>query len=111
MLGIGNDVSIDDVEQVTQNRLKFVTAAMRRVKENYYAGVSLDFADYYGIETDSNSFLIRDDVNGLHGGTDIGVGLAGALDSRDNRYNAYKGALLLTTLHSIQNFLEVVMNS
>ena len=105
MLGIGNDVSIDDVEQVTQNRLKFVTAAMRRVKENYYAGVSLDFADYYGIETDSNSFLIRDDVNGLHGGTDIGVGLAGALDSRDNRYNAYKGALLLTTFTFYPKFL------
>jgi Omp85 superfamily domain len=105
MLGIGNDVSIDDVEQVTQNRLKFATAAMRRVKENYYAGISLDFSDYYGIETDSTSFLIRDDVTGLHGGTDIGVGLAGALDSRDNRYNAYKGALLLTTITFYPKFL------
>jgi hypothetical protein len=105
MLGIGNDVSIDDVEEVIQNRLKFATAAMRRVKENYYAGVSLDFSDYYGIKTDSNSFLIRDDVTGLHGGTDIGVGLAGALDSRDNRYNAYKGALLLTTITFYPKFL------
>jgi outer membrane protein assembly factor BamA len=105
MLGIGNDVSIDDVEEVTQNRLKFSTAAMRLVKKNYYAGVSLDFSDYYGIETDSNSFLIRDNVTGLHGGTNIGVGLAGALDSRDNRYNAYKGALLLTTFTFYPKFL------
>lgn len=105
ILGIGNDVSVDDVEQVTQNRLKFSTAAMRRVKENYYAGISLDISDYYGIETDSNSFLIRDGVSGLHGGTDIGVGVAGALDSRDNRYNAYKGALLLTTITFYPKFL------
>ena len=57
MLGIGNDVSLDDVEEVVQNRIKFATAAMRRVKENYYAGVSLDFSDYFDIETDSNSFF------------------------------------------------------
>src|SRR5687768_3206316 len=50
MLGIGNDVSVDDAEEVVQNRTKFATAAMRRVKENYYAGVSLDFSDYFDIE-------------------------------------------------------------
>ena len=105
MLGIGNDVSLDDVEEVTQNRIKFATAAMRRVKENYYAGISLDFSDYFGIETDSNSFLIRDEVSGLHGGSDIGVGLAGALDSRSNRYNPQQGALLLTTVTFYPKFL------
>jgi hypothetical protein len=105
ILGIGNEVSLDDVEEVTVNRLKFATAAMRLVKENYYAGISLDFSDYYGIETDSNSFLIRESVSGLHGGTNVGVGVAGALDSRDNRYNAYKGALLLTTITFYPKFL------
>jgi hypothetical protein len=105
LLGIGNDVSLDDVEEVTVNRLKFATAAMRLVKENYYAGISLDFSDYYGIETDSNSFLIRDEISGLRGGTDVGVGFAGALDSRDNRYNAFKGALLLTTITFYPKFL------
>lgn len=105
MLGIGNDVSLDDVEEVVQNRIKFATAAMRRVKENYYAGVSLDFSDYFDIETDSNSFLIRDEVPGLLGGSDIGVGLAGALDSRSNRYNPQQGALLLTTVTFYPKFL------
>jgi len=105
MLGIGNDVSLDDVEEVIQNRVKFATAAMRRVKENYYAGISLDFSDYFGIETDSNSFLIRDEVSGLHGGSDIGVGFAGALDSRSNRYNPQQGALLLTTVTFYPEFL------
>ena len=105
LLGIGNDVSIDDVEEVTVNRFKFATSAMRRIKENYYAGISLDFSDYFGIETDSNTFLIPDDEAGLRGGTDIGVGLAAGLDSRDYRYNAFKGALLLTTITFYPKFL------
>ncbi len=105
LLGIGNDVSIENVEEVTVNRLKFSSAAMRRVKENYYAGISLDFSDYFGIKTDSNSFLVSDNITGVRGGTDIGVGIAGALDSRDNRYNAFKGALLLSTITFYPKFL------
>ena len=98
MLGIGNDVSVDDVEQVTIDRVKFYTTAMRKVFKDTYAGVSFDVADYFGVELDSNSFISEQNVTGQYGGTDIGIGFAGALDSRDNRYNAYKGALLLSTL-------------
>jgi hypothetical protein len=98
MLGIGNDVSREDVEQVVTNRIKFATTAMRRVKGKFYAGIGLDIANYFDIEMDSNSFLIEDNVTGKEGGVDFGVGLAGAFDNRDNRYNASKGALILTTL-------------
>ncbi|HTF18012.1 MAG TPA: BamA/TamA family outer membrane protein [Chryseolinea sp.] len=98
MLGIGNDVSRDDVEQVTTDRIKLATTALIRVKKYFYAGIGLDIANYFSIQADSNSFLIEDNVTGLKGGVDFGVGLAGALDSRDNRYNASKGALILTTL-------------
>ena len=98
LLGIGNDVSIHNAEQVTIDRIKFFSTAMIRVKKFVYAGIALDVADYFKVETDSNSFLIRDEVTGLHGGTDVGIGGAFALDSRDNRYNAYKGELLLATV-------------
>lgn len=98
ILGIGNDVSREDVEQVITNRVKFATTALIRVKKFFYAGIGLDIADYFDIKADSNSFLIANDVSGLSGGVDFGVGLAGALDSRDNRYNASKGALVLTSL-------------
>lgn len=98
LLGIGNDVSLDNAEQVTINRIKFFSTAMIRVKKFVYAGIALDVADYFKVEADSNSFLIRDNVTGLHGGTDVGLGAAFALDSRDNRYNAYKGELLLATV-------------
>jgi len=105
ILGIGNDVSIDNIEQVTVNRAKFSTTALGRVKKYYYAGISLDFSDYFGIQTDSNSFLVRDNVPGQQGGTDIGVGFSAALDSRDNRYNAHKGAFFLTTVMFYPKFL------
>ena len=98
ILGIGNEVSRDDVEQVTTNRIKFATTALRRVKKYFYAGIGLDIANYFDIATDSNSVLVANEVTGLAGGTDFGIGLAGALDSRDNRYNASKGSLILTTL-------------
>src|SRR5215204_4695895 len=54
MLGIGNDVSVDDVEQVTIDRVKFYTTAMRKVAKSTYAGISFDVADYFGVELDSN---------------------------------------------------------
>src|SRR5258706_10818354 len=98
ILGIGNDVSIEDVEQVTIDRIRFATSAMVRVKKNYYAGIALDLANYFKVQTDSNSVLIDYNAKGLDGGTDVGIGFAGALDSRDNRYNAHKGAVLLTTV-------------
>jgi hypothetical protein len=98
LLGIGNDVSVDNVEQVTIKRTKFSTTALIRVMKNYYAGISLDLSNYFGIKTESNSFLIRDHVSGLKGGTDIGVGISAGLDSRDNRYNPHGGAFFLSTV-------------
>ncbi|HPH47184.1 MAG TPA: BamA/TamA family outer membrane protein [Chryseolinea sp.] len=98
MLGIGNDVSRDDVEEVVTNRIKFASTAMMRVKGKFYAGIGMDIADYFGIEYADTSFLEQDQVLGRNGGTDFGVGIAGALDNRDNRYNASKGMLILTTM-------------
>lgn len=98
MFGIGNDVVREDMEEVTTNRIKFSTTAMMRVKGKFYAGIGLDIADYFGIEAADTSFLVESNVSGLMGGTDLGVGIAGALDNRDNRYNASSGMLILTTL-------------
>ena len=98
IFGLGNDVVRDSVEQIFTNRIKFATAAMMRVKGHFYAGVGLELANYFGIKTDSDSYLVRNNVTGLHGGTNFGIGFAGAMDNRDNRYNASKGALILTQL-------------
>ena len=94
LLGIGNDVSIDDIEKVTTERIKFNTNALIRVKNNLYVGIAFDITDYIEVETDSTSFLIEDMVTGLEGGTDVGLGAAVVLDSRDNRYNAHSGMFI-----------------
>jgi outer membrane protein assembly factor BamA len=91
MLGIGNDVSIDDVEEVSTTRLKFVNYFLYQVVKNLYLGIGADLTNYSNIEYDSASFLVEDDVLGTDGGTGVGLGFTAAYDSRDNRYNAYKG--------------------
>jgi hypothetical protein len=80
MLGIGNDVSIDDVEEVSTTRLKFVNYGLMQVVKNLYIGIGVDLTNY--------------NVSGLEGGTSTGLGFSAIYDSRDNRYNAYKGAMI-----------------
>jgi len=98
LLGIGNDVSIDNAEQVTIDRVKFFSTALIRVKKNIYAGIAFDISNYFSVKADSNSFLYEQSVTGREGGTNIGVGASAALDSRDNRYNASHGELVIATI-------------
>ena len=105
LFGIGNDVSVDSIEEVITDMIKFNTNAMIRVHNHIYAGIALDFTDYIKVKTDSTSFLIRDMVTGLNGGTDFGLGVSVVFDSRDNRYNAHEGALIKTSLLFYQKSL------
>jgi hypothetical protein len=93
---IGNTIT-NDPEQDVINRFVFAGTALRQVKKNFYLGVPFDVSDYFNIETDSNSFLVQDSVTGLKGGTSIGLGIAAAYDSRDNRYNPSHGSYILAT--------------
>jgi outer membrane protein assembly factor BamA len=104
--GIGNDVSVDNLEEIEFDRWKFVTAAMRRVGEGYsYVGFALDIADYYNVQLDSNSIILEDNLLGQTGGTCFGLGLSYAWDSRDNRYNPYGGSFILTSLMNFPQWL------
>lgn len=93
---IGNTIT-DDPEQDIVNRFVFAGTALRQVKKNFYLGVPFDVSDYFGISADSSSFLVKDSVTGLKGGTSVGVGLAAAYDTRDNRYNPRHGSYILGT--------------
>jgi outer membrane protein assembly factor BamA len=68
----------------------------------------LDIASYFNIEPDSASFLIKNNVPGLNGGFSFGTGLAVAYDSRDNRYNTFKGGYAIGTLIFHPEFLGTV---
>ncbi len=95
ILGIGNDVSINDVEQISVDRVKYNFNALFQKGQYTYIGPSFDIANYYNIKMDSNSILKRENAVGLMGGTNVGLGLAAAYDSRDNRYNSKKGSYVL----------------
>lgn len=95
IFGIGNDVTKATQEQVQYDRIKFFTTALMQVKKDFYVGVPIDLANYYNIQPDSNSFLIKDNVTGVNGGFSFGTGLAAAYDTRDNRYNSFGGAYIL----------------
>ncbi|MDN3723562.1 BamA/TamA family outer membrane protein [Aequorivita sp. SDUM287046] len=92
IFGIGNDVSIDDVEEISTQQIRFKTNPMVRIYENLYLGGIVDIADYIKVETDSTSFLVENQVTGLNGGTNFGLGLSLDFDSRENRYNPSNGA-------------------
>lgn len=95
VLGIGNDVIIKDIEQISVNRIKFSFNGLYRVGKYTYLGPSFDIANYYNVRVDSNSILIRDNAVGVKGGTIVGLGVSAAYDTRDNRYNSKSGEYVL----------------
>lgn len=93
---IGNTIT-EDPDQDIVNRFVFAGTALRLVAKDFYVGVPFEVADYFGIIADSNSILVKDSVTGLQGGTSVGLGLAAAYDTRDNRYNPHHGSYILGT--------------
>ena len=94
IFGIGNDVTRDDIESITTERIKFVNYFLRRLHSSLYLGLGIDLTNTFEVEKDSTSFLITEDVTGKDGGTTIGLGISMAWDSRDNRYNASNGSFV-----------------
>lgn len=97
IFGIGNDVKREDIEQISTSRFKTVATALFRVYKAFYVGAGLDIESYFDVKTDSTSFLVKNNVYGVNGGNDLGIGVAGAYDTRDNRYNSMKGSYVLFT--------------
>ncbi len=111
LLPIGNTIyrdeegNVDSLEEITYERIRFVAQGLYLVAKNLYVGGALDLASYIDIKTDSNSFLVRDGALGLEGGTDFGIGLSAAYDSRDSRYTPSTGGYILTYVTFNPEFL------
>ncbi len=96
--GIGNFPTEAMEEQISTDHIKFAGSAKRRIVPFLYAGVEYDFANYFNVKTDSNSYLVQNNVRGLDGGTNIGIGPVLLYDRRDNRYNPRMGQYVRTSL-------------
>ena len=95
IFGIGNDVKREDIEEIQLERVKFFATYMFQVKKDFYVGFPINFAHYFNIKTEPDSFLITDNITGVEGGTSVGSGLAIAYDTRDNRYNPKEGGYVI----------------
>lgn len=91
VLGIGNDVSTDDVETYGFKRFRFATTGYLMVAKNLYAGIGMDITDYTKLDYDSTGILVQSKAIGLEPNTNFGIKLTTRYDGRDNRYNAYSG--------------------
>lgn len=110
IFGIGNDVKREDIEEIQLERVKFFATYMFQVKKNFYVGFPINYANYFNIETEPDSFLITDNVIGANGGTSVGSGLAVSYDSRDNRYNPKQGAYIMAYALTHPKFLGSTFN-
>lgn len=97
VLGIGNDVKIEDKESISNTRVRFNTVALRKINKDFYVGPGIDISYYYNMVVDSNSIMKQEHADGLTGGLNVGLGICGAYDTRDNRYNSRKGSYILLT--------------
>jgi len=110
LFGIGNDVTIDNIEEVTNEHIEFNINVLRRIYRKLYVGFGLEIDDYIDVKTESDSFLNEDMVSGVNGGTNFGLGIAIIWDSRDNRYNAHSGSLLKTSFMFYNKSLGISFN-
>lgn len=92
VLGIGNDVSLQDVESYSFQRFRFVNAGYLMVAPNLYVGLGLDISDYTKLDYDTTGVLVQDGALGLFPNTNFGIIFASRYDGRDNRYNPSKGS-------------------
>lgn len=97
IFGIGNDVSVDNVEEIKITRLKFVNYFLFNVFSDLFVGIGVDLTNTMNVEKSDTSFLVREDFTGKDGGVTTGLGLSVAWDSRDNRYNASSGEYIMAT--------------
>lgn len=103
--GIGNDVTINDAEQINFDRIKFYSNNMMRIKENLYVGIPIEFANYWNMQVPTDSFLYQQNISGIKGGYDVGLGLSFLYDTRANPYNPQQGFYCLSSLVSHPSFL------
>lgn len=95
ILGIGNDVSIDDAEEFNSSQIEFVNTFYMRTVDQLYVGVGFDITSYTDMEFDTlGQFYDNPDINGTEPGTNLGLTLGSFIDKRENRYNPHEGYFL-----------------
>ena len=107
ILGVGNEVYRDSVEQIKSNRFPFSNAFLVAINKanTFYVGVLQEYKNYLKVEQDSNGFLVRNQYPGYQGGISSGAGIGLIYDARDNRYYPQTGMYLASNARFYGSYL------
>ncbi len=87
--GIGTDLQEQEFYSTTFFRLEL--NALKKWKDDFYAGPSLFYDEYFKISTESDGGLAKNNVLGIDPGRLFGLGASFVLDKRNNLFSPYKG--------------------
>ena len=112
ILGVGNDVSRDDIENITTKRVVFNNGAFISFDKDreFYFGAIFNYTNYLSIELDSNSFFLENHYPGYQGGISSGIGLGAIYDTRDHRYNSTSGHYISANIISFDGLMGSYFN-
>jgi outer membrane protein assembly factor BamA len=105
IFGIGNDVSVENLEEIETNRIKFVANGLVMVKQFLYVGLGIEITNYFDLKIDSNSVLYQQNVSGTAGGSSNGINFNVAYDTRKSRYNPTQGIYIFSNFGIHPSFI------
>ncbi len=92
--GVGNNTHHHDELAYNYNSLVFNTSLAKKLAPNVFLGLEYRYANTYNIDFENSTSEVLDNVPGINGGLNSGLGLIFTIDKRDNVVNASKGFLL-----------------
>lgn len=92
--GVGNNTVQHDELVYMYNTLIFNTSLAKKLAPNVFLGLEYRYASTYNINFEHPTSEVLDNVPGVNGGLNSGLGLIFTIDKRDNVVNASKGFLL-----------------
>jgi len=92
--GVGNDTPDENAEHYNHNIFIANTSLARKLSPGVFLGLEYRYANTYNIDFDEPTSEVLDNVTGINGGVNSGLGLIFTIDKRDNVVNATKGYFL-----------------
>ncbi len=96
--GLGSDTRAADEEFYSVNFPRLIVRGQYLFLKNLYAGVSLQYDNYFDMEIEEGGLLSGDEVVGKQGGQVLRYGLTATYDIRDNVFWPTRGVLFKTNL-------------
>lgn len=92
--GVGNNTPEENAETYNYNVFIANTSLARKLAPGVFLGLEYRYANTYNIDFDEPTSEVLDNVTGINGGVNSGLGLIFTIDKRDNVVNASKGYFL-----------------